>query len=519
MRENTPELRDDPVARRELRARINAVEALIRSEIDQTLSPHHLSKGGGCRWFYQGRELTAQFGRGLSHLLSSISDALYSGTPQLRNELINRRVLSSQGAAARRNLIEAMWLHGSKPQLGISGYPPERSMYESVLVSSGLHRPLQDGKMGFNPPPDDDPLNLRPVWMAMVEWVFAAEPQQRSVADLFTKLSAPPYGLTEGVLPVLLCAFMLVNQQEITLYREGTLLPAPGVADWEVLLRRPELFSVVGIRVAGPRAAIIKRLAASLKTEPFVLPVVRELIRRLRTLPDYAWRTQRLTPHTLALRQAVESARTPERLLFYEVPVSLGLAPFTSREAIKSNDLDIFFTRLNEALRELAEAMPRLIASARDTFLTACGFTLDETGWRDFRLEATLLQPYINHPNLSPLLKRAVEPTDPDAALESVLAYIANRPPRSWTDADADRYTFQASRLGALFQAERSGYDPLATLSPAQRQQGQCIAEALQQYIVERFDASLDVKQAALRTVLKQLELIASTNGQNGTNG
>src|SRR5690606_36998237 len=140
--------------------------------------------------------------------------------------------------------------------------------------------------------------------------------QQHSVQDLFTYFSQPPYGLTEGVLPVLLCAFVLANRNETTLYREGTLLPDPGIADWEVLLRRPELFSVVGIRVEGPRAAIINRLARGLQTEPAVLPVVRELVRQLGTLPEFTWRTKRLARQTITMREAVDQARSPERLLF-----------------------------------------------------------------------------------------------------------------------------------------------------------------------------------------------------------
>jgi hypothetical protein len=54
---------------------------------------------------------------------------------------------------------------------------------------------------------------------------------------------------------------MLSNGHETTLYSEGTLLPAPEVADWEALLRRPELFSVAGCRIVGPRLAIVERLA------------------------------------------------------------------------------------------------------------------------------------------------------------------------------------------------------------------------------------------------------------------
>lgn len=512
VRENTPELRDDPVARRELRTRINAIEMLIRTEIEQTLSSNRLSKGNHCRWFYQGEEWTERFGRGLSYLLSTLSDTLYDGSPHLWNELINRRVLSSQGAAARRNLIEAMWLHEAKPQLGISGYPPERSMYESVLRNSDLHRETANGAWAFSPPPAGDPLNLRPVWQALENWVFEGEPQQRSVADLFSVLSAPPYGMTDGLLPVLLCAFMLANRHETTLYREGSLVPAPGVADWEVLLRRPELFAVAGVRVIGPRAAIIERMAGSLGTEAAALPVVRELIRRISTLPDYARRTQRLAPLTLALRQTFEQARMPERFLFHDLPLSLNLHSFTADEEATPEHLDQFFDRLNAALAELTQALPRLMTSARDTFLVAFGFAAGEAGWLAFRAEAAVLQPYIHQPNLAPLLKRTVETTDSMAALESVLAYVANRPPRSWADADVDRYTSQVKQMGSLFQNERGVYDPMALLSPEQRQQSQQMVKTLLAQVNEP-GADREIVRAALRTVLKEFDQSPSSNG------
>jgi hypothetical protein len=128
----------------------------------------------------------------------------------------------------------------------------------------------------------------------------------RGVDRLYAQLAAPPFGMSEGVLPLLLCAFWLVHADEMTLYQEGTLLPAPAIADWEVLLRRPELFAVAGCRVAGPRSAVVKRLAAGLRTDAATMPVVRELVRRLKTLPDHAWRTQRLAAHTLVVRCTME---------------------------------------------------------------------------------------------------------------------------------------------------------------------------------------------------------------------
>jgi hypothetical protein len=510
VQENTPELRDDPVARRELRTRIHTIELLLRSEIETTLSAQQLSKGNGCRWFYKGEEQTTAFGRGLSYWLSTLSDDLFKHSPRLWNELVNRRVLTSQGAAARRNLIEAMWLRHNQPQLDIQGYPPERSMYESVLKTSGLHQQDSAGQWKFAPPSvsadEADPLNLHHVWQTIEAWIFDQDPRQHTIQQLYNQLALPPYGLTEGVLPLLLCAFILAYPHETTLYREGSLLPTPSVADWEVLLRRPELFSVVGIRVEGERAVIVARLAQSLGTATAVLPIVRTLITQLRTLPDYAWRTQQLTPTTLALRHTIEKAHSPERLLFHDLPLALEISPFTTQPDTNIAQIDAFFDALNQALQELAGALPTVIQTARDQLLTACGFSLGSEGWEAFRQEATALLPYVNHPNLLPLLKRAAENSDPDAALESVLAFIANRPPRSWYDRDVERFADSIIPLANLFNDERRGYDPLVHLAPEEKVTSLQLADKLLQYVTQESingDMNNAVVQAAVRVVLK----------------
>ena len=123
----------------------------------------------------------------MSTLLSAVCDELYPQGPLIRNELINRRVLSSQGAAARRNLIEAMLKRGEQRQLGIVGFPPERSMYESILRAGGLHRSAGD-RWVFVPPPADDPLRLRPAWEVIEAYLFAQPPQPRPVEVLFEQL-------------------------------------------------------------------------------------------------------------------------------------------------------------------------------------------------------------------------------------------------------------------------------------------------------------------------------------------
>lgn len=505
VKQNTPDLRDDSVARRELQTRISAIEIMAQNEIERTFSMHRLVASTTGQWFYRGSEITPDAHHGLTHLLSNICDDLYRHTPRLWNELINRRKLSSQGAAARRNLIERMLQNADQENLGIEKFPPERSMYESILKASGLHRQRNNDKWEFSPVASEDPVNLLPTWQMISEYIFSEKPEPRSVDKLYKILSSPPYGLTEGILPVLLCTFLIVHNGETTLYQEGTLIPEPTVANWELLLRRPDLFMVAGCKVTGTRIAIVERFARGYKVEPLVMPVVRALIRSITSLPEHTNRTSRLSKKALSVRAAVVNARSPEQLLFADLPTAVDLQPF-EHHRLNTEQVTVFFDRLNLTLSELANEMSRLLAWGRDELLTACGIETGEDGWSYFRSLAKELITHTTNSCLLPMLKRTSETTDSLAALESVLAYIANSPPRSWADADTDRYLEQVQILGNLFQAARKGYLAGADLTPAQQKRSQEVAEDVWEYLKCQFNEDPETVKAALHLMIQRYQ-------------
>ena len=315
--------------------------------------------------------------------------------------------------------------------------------------------------------------------------------------------------MTEGVLPVLLCAFLQVYQAETTLYREGSLLAEPSVPDWEVLLRRPDLFAVAGCRVSGTRAAIVERIANGLKTAPSVMPIVRELVRQLRSLPEYAWKTNRVSQEAIALRRAVELAHSPEKLLFSDLPAALALLPIPE-DVLDEEATDEFFRRLNKALSELATATPRRRDWARDMFLRACELPGDLEGWQAFIEISREMAAHVRHPNLIPLIKRAAEASDAATALDSVLAVIANRPLRTWTDGDVERFPLLAQSLGQLFLAERNGYLPGLTLSKEERLRSEVISQELMQQF-QQYQDHPRILQAAIQKLLDQYRSENST--------
>ena len=220
-----------------------------------------------------------------------MADQAFADGPILRNELVNRRTLSAAAAAARRTLLEAMLDPERRclPTLGMGGtYPPERSIYESLLRASGLHGKTADdageteGRYEFRAPdPAHDPARLSPTWAVLSQMLLDRPlPEPVPLPVLLDRLSRAPLGITEGVFPILLCAFLIVHEGEISFYREGTFVPEPGIADWEVLIRRPELFALAGCRVEGARAVVVARFAQKLGCSTVgVVPVVRALMK------------------------------------------------------------------------------------------------------------------------------------------------------------------------------------------------------------------------------------------------
>lgn len=190
--DNTPELRDDRIARREMSLRIAEAEQLLQRNVNSLLDPRDEPVGSGCLWIYAGEQVPVRRPVDVSQLLSNVCDQIYEKSPRIRNELIVRGSLSAAAAAARRSLIERMLTRHSQETLGMLGYPPERSMYESVLRITGLHRQDKDGNWGFHSPGNRSSAKIIPAWNWLRDLLFERQPEPIPLTHLFKALVEPP---------------------------------------------------------------------------------------------------------------------------------------------------------------------------------------------------------------------------------------------------------------------------------------------------------------------------------------
>jgi len=465
LRDYSRDLTADWVARRELQERAGQARAEVRARLANAFVPAR----SGVTWICDGDEVTSR--RGPSGVLSAVCDRVFSGSPTVRNEMIARRELTSQGAKARRLLIEAMLLREEVDKLGIDGYGPERAMYHAVLEEPGFHRTRSDGALRLGAPLRSSDWN--DVWVTLQEEFREAEVDPVSVDRIYARLGMPPIGLTAGAVPIVLTVGLMHRHDDIAIYEEGTYQPKLSAGLLERLVRNPDRYAIKNFAAStGVRSQIIHRLAEVMHVDiaptdrrrnTTVLALMGPLLGTIRSLPEHTLRTRELGREALAVRDALLSAREPDQLLFHELPFALGLKGFPVGCANEA-DVETYASSLASAVRELQGHWDGLLDRVSEQLRVAMGTPLSSELRRDLAARASHLADQVLDPRLRAFLLTASEPSlDHEDWLAAVAMTAIDTPLQSWRDRDWPAFEAATAQLGGtLKRLEALNYESVA---------------------------------------------------------
>jgi len=456
--DNTPELAHDTYAAAEVARQVAAARRALSQRL-AALFGFRLSSTD-VEWWRGGRQVEVPARGGLSAVLSKVCDEVYREAPRVRNELLNRRSLSSAAAAARLRLIERIFSSVDQPDLGIppGKAPPEKSMYLSVLRAGNVHRE-EDGRFVLGEPPaGEDPLHLRPALARIVALLEEGDGHRVPVPTIFGVLQGRPYGVRPGVAPLLLAIVAAAHAHEIAVYEHGTFLPRFGAPDFLRLIKQPSSFEFQLCRIVGVRAEVFAQLARVFAAErpgdrrPELLDVVRPLSVFAAGLPEYTRRTSDLPELAKRVRDTLLVAREPATLLFRDLPLACGLEPFPEDGPAHPDRAQVYATTLRAAMDDLRAAYPRLLERIRDrvTRRLADGPTPpDRAGVAQRAMRVSLVA---REPRLAAFARSLADAAlSEDAWAEKVGSFVVAKPPAYWTTGDEARAGDEIDMLAATF--------------------------------------------------------------------
>ena len=457
IQQNASQLQTDGVARREVRYRVAQAEQLLYESLQGSFE---LANERNDCWI-EGKQIKIKNITEFNSQLSAVCDLTYHKSPKIWNELINRRQLTSQGAKARRELIEALIEHFDLKKLGLEGYGPEVTMYHSLLGETKIHRE-EDGFWDIYPPKKGS--GVWTLWQAIDDFCLTAKDEPQTLDKLYQTLANPPYGIKQGMIPIFIAAVLLYHIDDAGVYQDGTFIPLLGIEHFELLLKDPSRFSVKSFEIEGLKLEVFKELEAILRgskkkktgklRNATLLTVVTPLYQFVKKLPNYTQQTKRLSSEAVAVLQALKNTGEPDKLLFNELPQACGFPAIDRSEDDNGITAKDFRIKLVEVIQELNKAYENLLAECQSLLLDAFGVRRGEPKLReDLRVRSNYLIGKCIEPTLKRFTKAAIDETVDDGQwLKALVMIVADKPAESWTDRDVTRFEIELADLVRKFQ-------------------------------------------------------------------
>ncbi|MDG1144045.1 MAG: hypothetical protein P8N92_05210, partial [Burkholderiales bacterium] len=474
------QLATDPIASRELKDRSEISrqrETFLLSEIMQQPKKHI--------WLSAGNILTVSNNRELQARLSEILEALYSQSPSIQSEIINRTKLSASGTSARRKLMASMIDHADQENLGIEKFPPEKSIYLSLFKSTGIHRIDQSTWRFVKPEISQN--KYCELW-DMIDGQVSNVQEPVTISSVMDKLRIPPYGIKDGVLPLLLIAYYLSNKEELALFENAHFSPFLTFEIAERILKKPNEFSLQRFNKNASHIGVLETYQELLDDNSVdgslsdrspervtLVSAARSLAKFMMHLSEYAKSTQSVSQSTSNIREAFFTSKSPYRLMFIEIPKQLGFNSFSLRN-VDETERQKFSRKLSKAISELRSIHHILInGSIKQEICDAFGepqnISIEELKSRLNSNRYKDLQHYtIDTQGLKAFIGRVTdEHGDGYFWIENIANFLARKPTEKWTDDDWETAKFRLTELVAKIR----DIEKLRALKPAKKTIGQ----------------------------------------------
>lgn len=352
---------DDRVAQRELKEMISH----RNNELNRKILNSLYTGTGNVVWFFQGEEEKINSRKDFYRVLSKISEAVYFKAPFYRNELINHHRLSSNIALARKNLIVQLLEHWEDKDLGFppDQYPPEKTIYLTLLKDTKIHREDEDGYLTLSKPQEE---SFIPLWERCEDFLENTKKGKKSAADLIDLLSEKPFKLKQGFWEFWVPVFLFIKRDSFALFYRDAYVPELTSDILIIITKEPEKYFIKAFDIEGIKLELFNKYRMLVKkgTEDRVtnlsfVDTIKPFLTFYIGLPDYTKKTERLSATALALRDAIAKAKDPEKTFFVDFPDAFG---YTIEQLTTSTKLlEEFIHRLRDGVYEIKDCFGQLL--------------------------------------------------------------------------------------------------------------------------------------------------------------
>lgn len=373
----------DRVIKKEDHIAVNEIQKLKEYEeslLNKAISDNLFSYEKRVVWIFRGKEQKVESHRDFNQLLSKVCDEVYSKTPVMNNELFNKHKLSGTISAARKVYLSNLIDHNNEDDLGFPSdkFPPEKTIYYSLLKNTGLHN---NGEFADMPTNND----FMSVWNASEEFLKSTENRARKISELIKLLSTQPYKMKQGFLDFWIPTYLFIKKQDYALYDalRGAFIPNVNMEFFDLLQKHPADYEVKKFAVDGIKLGFFNQYRRfvhlgdelQIKKNSFI-ETIKPFLSFYARLDEYTRHTRKLNHEsTLKFREVLAKAKDPEKAFFEDLPEALGY----NQEKLKQEEsVREYGNIIQRAIRELQSCYTELIDRLEERLVEGFGLQSGE---------------------------------------------------------------------------------------------------------------------------------------------
>lgn len=176
-------------------------------------------------YIYMGEECCITRKAALTGLMSDICNRVYSQTPVINNEAINRNEITSIAYNSRNKVVAALLRNEVEPNLGFTGSGQEVSIMRSTLIRTGILVEV-NGLNKINLYPEDK--LIKNMMKVIIDFIIEARTEGKiCFTELYKRLTLPEHhiGLKNGLIPIYVAAVFHEYKEQLIIQDRLSQIP------------------------------------------------------------------------------------------------------------------------------------------------------------------------------------------------------------------------------------------------------------------------------------------------------
>ena len=464
--------------------------------------------------------------------VSAICDRVYSKSPHLPNEQVNRKKPSAPIVNARKKLLAAILEASGHPEFGFNDPKFQKELgatvvaqYRAIIRNTGLYRPTTGSRWGFASPKSIQDKGLSGVWQLLQEFFSEPSDEPKSFVTLFATLKQPPYGVRAGVLPILIAcairAFPLVGSMTC----DGQYVADIRPTIVEEICKAPSRFALNVVAVQDDQRVYLEGVCDLFRGSRQDSIDDPDLVRRAFDWIQF-WKSD--APEAVRVSNAVskQAAATRKALWSTEDPVVVLLQHLPRALDTDVSKLPVALQRLRKVKAELDSVVDQYVKSAIQVMLSAIG---EQAGEIDLNYACVRIQKWaeaippqvldaVNEPRAKGVVSQLLSPGDSPAKFTNMISARLTKAVTRWDDSELSK--FQQEFCGIIKVVEEAAFATAGTDRAMDSATKNRLAELVERRINHQAEMLIQIlgsKQAQVR--LKQIATSKNSKQEANANG